>query len=765
MRYSTTAMWLVLTGCGGQSSQSMEAPRDEPTTDMYDDDDRTYGVEAEESEAPDEASSQGMRAGAGVPAPSAMRPAPSPAMMGPGVRPQSLPNEDGERQRNSGVDVSAESVREWFPETFLWQPLVETDAEGLAQVDVVVPDQLTTWRVLALAHDRRGEQAGSVLTFDSTLPIYVDPVTPAWLYEGDTIELPVQITNTSRDAVADSLFLETSGPISGRGAGRVEVGPGATEVRSLTLETTGAGAAMVRTDFGAWDAAERAIPVLPTGRPVVTQRGGVISSRAELRIPAPADARTATDHVAVTVFPGPLAVLSSEIQRAPGMDGGVLSASYGYALATHLGELSEALGTAVDDDTLRDLRLTAFQRVVPHVRSPTATTAIKLLLGMRDVPDDSMAAATRDRLVDAVRRGQGGDGTWSAGTRSSVQQMLVQTSLAAWSLPDDETTPRLRASGAMERFADDVDDPYTAAVMLASDCVTGPTRDALSELMRDGLVTQNGVTTVRVPDDVVGAWGTRPTRAEMLAWTVLALLGEDDPETAGELVGELMGNYSSARGFGTSTVEPVALAAVMAAIAPLDQPITVSASIGGQVITEVALDPSQPMVLGELMVPTGGSDEPVVIEVSPQVPGLSYVASRRSWTPWPTDSGMQGVDIEVSFDEWTVGQEGIMSIAIAGVAGQRLTIEHGLPPGATVDEVALAALKNDVVMDYTVESHRVAFTTRPLSGGEVLTVPITVRPGFAGTFTTGPMRVSPHNFIGVWAEPALLPPMTWTVAR
>ncbi|MFP2903118.1 alpha-2-macroglobulin family protein [Corallococcus sp. 4LFB] len=71
--------------------------------------------------------------------------------------------------------AAAAPTRAWFPETFLFEPLVVTDANGQATVPVRVPDRLTQWRVLALAHSRSGAQAGAVTSFAGTLPTYVDP--------------------------------------------------------------------------------------------------------------------------------------------------------------------------------------------------------------------------------------------------------------------------------------------------------------------------------------------------------------------------------------------------------------------------------------------------------------------------------------------------------------------------------------------------------------------------------------------------------------
>ncbi|HZI03362.1 MAG TPA: alpha-2-macroglobulin family protein, partial [Archangium sp.] len=109
------------------------------------------------------------------------------------------------------AEAPATPGRAWFPETFLFEPLVVTDASGLASVPVKVPDRLTNWRVLALGHSRSGAQAGAVSTFAGTLPTYVDPVLPPFLRAGDTVRLPVQVVNTTGASVTRSLKVEAEG--------------------------------------------------------------------------------------------------------------------------------------------------------------------------------------------------------------------------------------------------------------------------------------------------------------------------------------------------------------------------------------------------------------------------------------------------------------------------------------------------------------------------------------------------------------------------
>ncbi|MGI5865882.1 MAG: alpha-2-macroglobulin family protein, partial [Myxococcales bacterium] len=70
--------------------------------------------------------------------------------------------EDSGGSEGEGTRQAATPSRAWFPETFLFDPLVVTDEQGKASVPVRVPDRLTSWRVLALAHSRDGAQAGAV---------------------------------------------------------------------------------------------------------------------------------------------------------------------------------------------------------------------------------------------------------------------------------------------------------------------------------------------------------------------------------------------------------------------------------------------------------------------------------------------------------------------------------------------------------------------------------------------------------------------------
>lgn len=77
------------------------------------------------------------------------------------------------------------TVRQDFRDTVLWLPTVETDAQGQATVEAVLPDNLTEWRMTARAITRGDQMGQQTRTVVSTLPVISRLATPRFLVEGD----------------------------------------------------------------------------------------------------------------------------------------------------------------------------------------------------------------------------------------------------------------------------------------------------------------------------------------------------------------------------------------------------------------------------------------------------------------------------------------------------------------------------------------------------------------------------------------------------
>jgi hypothetical protein len=654
-----------------------------------------------------------------------------------------------------------ERVRSWFPEAFLWQPRVETGDDGVATLDVGVPDSLTTWRVLALAHDRSGQQAGSVHEFQGTLPLYVDPVVPGWLFAGDRLVMPVQVVNTTAAPVSAALTVQAQGALTGSGVSSVALGAAGSDVRSVALDAVSAGTARISARLvggEASDAAEREVPVSPAGRPVEWTRTGTLSSSRTFRLAPPDAADPRTDRLEVVVFPAPLALLQLELER---LQGGArpLDPAYGFALAARIGELSAAVGVEVDDAAIRRLRVLGWQRIAYAAMAPDPHQAADLLASLRLEEVLPQVTELRPRLVQRVVDGQRADGTWSRSDRSTLAQVLVETAWAARVLPEDQRGARLRASAAVERHLREIDDAYTASVVLASGLADGGPRDQLLGLVRDAIVADEESGERRV--DIGGAtvrnpWGRRPSNSELLAFAVLAL-PDGDPDR-GDLAAALLRGWSATGGFGAGPADAVALEAVATALGGITGPVTVTLRRDGAEVASGRLDPKQPGVPATLAVEAGALDSEFTVASSPEVPGLAFLATRRSWVPWTEADRLAGVDVAVSTAGLRVGQEGALVLEASAPSGIALRIEQGLPSGTVVaDGAAQAAAEIGATLD--VRTDRVILTTRPFAALEVQRVELPVIPAFAGRFQTGPLLVAPTT-----ATPVPHRPVVWSVA-
>src|SRR5262249_41252168 len=92
--------------------------------------------------------------------------APAPAgAVGGGAIPKAMPMEakadrPGDSKTGGGSSAQPTHLREYFPETMLWQPALITDDQGRAELPVQFADSITTWRLSASASSKYGSLGG-----------------------------------------------------------------------------------------------------------------------------------------------------------------------------------------------------------------------------------------------------------------------------------------------------------------------------------------------------------------------------------------------------------------------------------------------------------------------------------------------------------------------------------------------------------------------------------------------------------------------------
>jgi len=111
-----------------------------------------------------------------------------------------------------GDDAAADqaiSVRTDFNPLATFAPEVRTDANGQAIVEIELPDNLTRYRIMAVAVDSGGKQFGSAeANLTARLPLMVRPSAPRFLNFGDIFELPIVLQNQTDEEMQAEVVVQ-----------------------------------------------------------------------------------------------------------------------------------------------------------------------------------------------------------------------------------------------------------------------------------------------------------------------------------------------------------------------------------------------------------------------------------------------------------------------------------------------------------------------------------------------------------------------------
>jgi len=210
-----------------------------------------------------------------------------------------------------------------FRETVYWNPTVQTNARGEAEVSFAVSDAVTSFRATAEGFSAAGLAGGGEATIQSRLPLVLDAHLPTEVTSGDTVKLPITIANETDEPLEATLeakfgtaFRLVSNPLSGK----VKIKAKDKTTVEFPLEvvaTDGAADVELRiASKGLMDEVKKQIRVVPKGFPVEIAASGTArkgeSSRQVIEL---SGALPGTVHASVQMYPSPVAAIAS------GMDG------------------------------------------------------------------------------------------------------------------------------------------------------------------------------------------------------------------------------------------------------------------------------------------------------------------------------------------------------------------------------------------------------------------------------------------------------------
>ena len=306
-------------------------------------------------------------------------------------------------------------LRENFDALAVFAASVKTDADGIAKVSVKLPDNLTRYRIVAVAveGERRAGTGESSLT--ARLPLMARPSAPRFLNFGDRFELPITIQNQTDAAMTVDVAVRATNATLTDGKGRRVAVPanGRVEVRFPT-EAAKPGTArfqVAASGGGKADAAEVSLPVWTPATTEAFATYGVLDDGAAAQaIKAPGDVQPGFGGLEVTTS-------STALQELT--DAYIYLLEYPYGCAEQIS--SRVLTTAA----LKDV-LTAFNP--------------------KDMPDSTALNAAMDRDLKRLEELQNNDGSfgfWTRGERPwpylgvHVAHALVRAKQKDFAVPEE----------------------------------------------------------------------------------------------------------------------------------------------------------------------------------------------------------------------------------------------------------------------------------------------------------------------------------------
>lgn len=692
-------------------------------------------------------------------------------------------------------------IRQFFPETLYWNPLVLTDASGAAEVEIPGADSITKWRISALASSKDGMVGSALSPLRVFQPFFIDPDLPAELTRGDRVQVPVAVYNYLPEPQTLRIDLKSEAwfRIEGGTTRTITLRPNDVTSVSFTLHVDHVGdhrLTVIARSARVQDAISRPIRVAPDGRETLDTQNGRLAGSARHVVTIPADAVPGGSTILVKLYPGPLT------QVLDGLDG-MLQMPYGcfeqtssttYPNVMVLRYLKETGRTSpqVQMKAERLINL-GYQRLLSfevagggfdwfgHPPANRILTAYGLL-EFRDMSrvfpiDESVISRTQQWL----ERQQQSDGSFLPehhalhDVRHGDNDRVLSTAYVAWALAESGDRGRCiqRATAWLKEHAPAVTDPYTLAlianVLVLVDKGGQDTSRVLARLAEMASRSERKVSWSCRQSAVYGSGRSGQVEATALAVQALARAGSDPALVAGGL--EFLTASRSSSGTWDSTQATVLALRALVETAALasTQSGKVHVKIDGRLHDTLAITPETADVLRMVDLRDAASPGRHVVELVAEGDiGMPYQVIGKSYRPWGTRAprAEPGLGIRVAYDRTSLSTDDMVTatatIDRTGSGESPMIIaDLGVPPGFTVLTRDFDEMKTrGTIARYELRGRQVTVYLRAVKSGSPIRLTWRLKARFPIRAQTAPSSVYEYYNPSVRAEVA---PVRFTV--
>ena len=418
-------------------------------------------------------------------------------------------------------------LRQYFPETLLWQPSIETDRSGRAHINWKFADNLTTWKLSLIASTLDGRLATIDKEVKSFQPFFVEHDPPKVLTLGDRISLPVVIRNYTEKSERVKVEMPAAGWFRSSSTAIQEalLSPGGYAKLIFPFEaiaTTAIGKQrVVATGTTVADAIERSVAVHPDGAELTQTDARIISGNTRWEFEIPAEAIPGSVHADLKIYPDLLShvteSLEGMLERPWGCGEQTVSSTYPSVLLLKFEKQSKRSLGPLHDRAMRYVAL-GYTRLLTYIDDSGAFTywgrgepdLALTAYAVRFLHDASEFAAVDPNVLDHARQWlfeqQKADGGWvgrhwyaSSPVEDAILTAYIARILAA-TRPEDPNAKNAGIEGAaIRRALDNVaiatnnfTDPYLFASYGLAEIAAGQPKRAELVLAKLRAAAENG---------------------------------------------------------------------------------------------------------------------------------------------------------------------------------------------------------------------------------------------------------------------------------
>lgn len=646
---------------------------------------------------------------------------------------------------NGDRDPGEPRVREYFPETFIFEPALITDQDGIATISVTMPDAITTWRVTSFASSASGD-LGSVLSEIKVFQeFFVDIDLPVALTQGDEISIPVALYNYLPREQEIRVQLQKEDWFDIQGNTEIKKTLKKDEVSvvyfPIKVKEIGYHSMLVRA-YGEVksDAIKRTIAVLPDGR----KFEDIISDRLEgtitKTISFPANAIPDANTAMLKIFPGIYSQIVEGLDGLFQMPFGCFeqtsSVTYPNILLLDYLRQTEQIKPDIEMAAEEYISL-GWQRLVSFEVSgggfswfgDAPANKILTAYGLMEFHDMAKVYEIDERVIERtaswLKSLQNKDGSWSpdaqylhAESWGKVQKNeLMPTAYIVWALGEagERGTVVQKGLEYLKNNLKAADDPYVLALIANAFVAVEPkaatTMEVLKKLVAKAQEEDDAMFwTSDIPSITFSRGKGADIEATGLAAYALVRSGKFSDVVTKTLTFLIRSKDPSGLWY-TTQGTVIALRSLVAALggSAEDVDAQVIVKMNGKAIKELKIDNDNADLMHQIDL-TGQIGKQNTVEVSVKGEGnFLYEITRAYYIPWKDlprpDRPPFTIDVEYDRTELVINDVVDVDVSIklnkSGTA-QMVMVDLGIPPGFTVQTPTLDELVGKKIQKYTI---------------------------------------------------------------